>query len=539
MSVARRGTALLAIAVLAVSAPSALAGPRGVVRDLPPPRGLEAAYAPRRVALVVGIDQYTDPALGPLKYAAKDARDLGDVLSDPRYGGYDVVSVLAGNVTRAGFWSALNAVTAHLQRDDTFVLYVASHGTVDLSALGTSLFLLPSDAWLEDAERTGILVAEVASYVEALPARRRVTIYDACHTVGDRAALSPRTLTILGNLRGPVPAPAALEVSELEAHLYAARVNQPAMEDDALQNGVYSHFLIEALTGAGDMDGDGLVEVAEAHNWARDRTLEYTGGAQVPWAETTAVGREAIYLSGDPTRRRRAEHAIVVGLEALPADAVLSVDGVPRGGGPIEPGRRLVQVEAGGVRLAEARISVAEGQRINLGAVVEHHMPHIYVAVGPSINVVSSVLPPGGATLRLEWEPRDPSGGRPVAMVDVSGAFGSIPVVEGAFPGGTLLVGGRWQWGGALGAGPGLAVGPAIEGGLLWRVPQAPAGTAEDPWSTTLPAPQAAPLLAPGLDLHLDVGRTRFSLEPRLLWFPFEGAPSVGARVDATVGLRL
>lgn len=512
---------------------AALAGPRGVVRDVPRPPGLDAAYAPRRVALVVGIDAYTDPALGALTYAAKDARDLGGVLSDPRYGGYDVVSVLAGNVTRAGFWSALDAVTAHLQRDDTFVLYVAAHGTVDLGPAGTALYLLPSDAWLADPGRTAIPVADVAAYVEALPARRRVTIYDSCHTVGDRAAVSPRTRTVLDGLRGPVPAPAALEVSELEAHLYAAHLNQPAMEDDALQNGVYSHFLVEALEGAGDMDGDGLVEVVEAHDWARDRTLEYTGGAQVPWAETTTVGREAIYLSGDPARRRRAEHAIVVGLEALPADAILSVDGIARGAGPVEPGRRTLEVSSGDTALATLHVRVDDGERIDIGDLVDRRRTALTLSVGPTVTVASPALPLAGAALHLDWLPHDVTGGRPAATFDVAGAYGSVDGVERPFPGGTLLVGARWQWGDRL------AFGPTLSGGLLWRVPRSPVGPSDDPWSTTTPAPQAAPALAPGLDLHVDVDRVRVSVDPRVLWFPFEGGSTVNARVDATVGWRL
>ncbi|MEZ4236999.1 MAG: hypothetical protein R3F59_12770 [Myxococcota bacterium] len=49
----------------------------------------------------------------------------------------------------------------------------------------------------------------------------------------------------------------------------------------------------------------------EAHQWARDRTLTYTGGSQVPWAETVLVGRQALYLAGDPRERAAAEAALV------------------------------------------------------------------------------------------------------------------------------------------------------------------------------------------------------------------------------------
>ena len=49
---------------------SAAAGPRGLVGDPAPPQGLDAALAPKRVAVVVGIDSYDDPALGSLRHAS-------------------------------------------------------------------------------------------------------------------------------------------------------------------------------------------------------------------------------------------------------------------------------------------------------------------------------------------------------------------------------------------------------------------------------------------------------------------------------------
>ncbi len=42
----------------------------GVIRGAPPPSDLERAYGSRRVALVVGIDVYDDPALGNLRFAS-------------------------------------------------------------------------------------------------------------------------------------------------------------------------------------------------------------------------------------------------------------------------------------------------------------------------------------------------------------------------------------------------------------------------------------------------------------------------------------
>ena len=123
------------------------------------------------------------------------------------------------------------------------------------------------------------------------------------------------------------------------------------MEDKSLQNGVYTHYLIQALThhsDTADLNADGLVDVTEAHDFAQDKTVKHTGGLQVPRAEYRIVGREAIYLSGDPERRKNAEHALISAYQGLLTSARLLIDG-RRGALPrviaVEPGRHRVEVQ--------------------------------------------------------------------------------------------------------------------------------------------------------------------------------------------------
>ena len=81
-----------------------------------PAADLDAIYAPRRVALLIGIQDYADPALQGLQFATKDAEDLGRVLSDPSAGGFDDVHVISqpSETTAAAIQQAIAAVTADL-----------------------------------------------------------------------------------------------------------------------------------------------------------------------------------------------------------------------------------------------------------------------------------------------------------------------------------------------------------------------------------------------------------------------------------------
>lgn len=442
----------------------------GVQHGTPPPQGLERAYAPRRVALVVGVDLYEDPALGDLSFAAKDAADLVAVFQDPAVGGYDVVLSLAGEVSQEALWNSFRAMSAGLQRDDTVVVYVASHGTLELGARGTELYLLTSDAWLASAADTGLRLADLAEALEALPARRKVLILDACYAGMGRSVLDERVQQKLEHLRGPIPAPPALQVSAFSAHLYAAAVHQPAIEDPALQNGVYTHYLIEALKGSADLDADGLIEVMEAHQWARDRTLEHTGGTQVPWAETVAVGRDVVWLAGDGKTRRDAEHALLLGLERLPQSAEVTVDGLVRGNGPLQEGKRQIEVQASGKRLLSERIRAVPGERIWLDERVAARRTHLDLALGSALSSDRRWLGGAGAALSARWTPSDPSGAR--GWLGASGSVLTGPALapSGPFPVGLLAA--------FVGFGPSwrhLRLGPELGIGLAWRRPAAEA----------------------------------------------------------------
>lgn len=363
-----------------------------------PSAGAKAAFAPRRVAVVIGVQEYTDPVLRGLRWAEKDATDLGAALQDPTAGGFDRVFVIHGAAatTRASLLNAIRVATADLGRDDTFVLYLSGHGTLTLDPLeGSRLWFLPSDARLDEPERTGLEVQVLEDLVNGLAARRRVLILDTCHNgrAGSKSSLGEATTQLVNGLRGEVPAPRPdREVAESEARLFAAQYYQPAMEDPELQNGVYTHFLVEALRGgrtAADLDHDGLVDVAEAHEYARDKTIAYTGGLQIPRAEYRVVGREDIFLSGPASTRTAAERALVAAYDLVLNRAKLIVNGTPRGELPglyaVDPGPQTIEITTeDGRTLLKERVHAAPGETIGVEALLERRRGYAEVLAGPA-----------------------------------------------------------------------------------------------------------------------------------------------------------
>jgi len=64
--------------------------------------------------------------------------------------------------------------------------------------------------------------------------------------------------------------------------LTASDVNQVSQEDPALGHGIFTHFLLEALGGAADLDADGAVTVREVHLYLQRKVHERSNGAQTP-----------------------------------------------------------------------------------------------------------------------------------------------------------------------------------------------------------------------------------------------------------------
>lgn len=445
-------------------------------------RALDDVYQPRRVAVLVGVDAYDDPDLPELKFAGKDARDLAGVLGAPELGGFDRVVVLAGaeltsteQITRA-----IDLATSDLQRDDTFLLYMSGHGTLTLDPIdGTQLWFLPSDGQLSQARETGLAVDWLETRVASVPARRRVMILDTCHNGREKSSLDPATENLLAGMRGDPPVPRTPgEVSESEARLFAAQYYQPALEDPNLENGVYTHYLIQALSTESDdsdLNRDGLVDVAEAHDWARDRTIAHTGGMQVPRAEYRIVGREEIFLAGDQSERSDAERALLAATDALLARAELFVDGVPRGAlpdvVPVDPGaHKITLVDDAGRTLLDRRLYLSAGETVMvedlfyaprfevLGGALYRH--------GPGAGYLNSAAPELELTWLDPWSgPRWMGSDLHLRASTSAGVADDLTYEDGLeIRSGEVAFGAStgWQY-------KGLRLGPVVEISQLWR----------------------------------------------------------------------
>jgi hypothetical protein len=465
------------------------------------------AFAPRRIAVLIAVEQVDDGSFPPLTFAGQDVQRLAGVLGDEEAGRFDEVEVLL-QATRADLRAALTELMRTVRRQDTVLVYFSGHGLADTSS-PPRLMLVMRDSTLGDIGGSGVALDTVQEVLQALPARRKVLLVDACFTAeGKRAdvasARSSEDVAEAPLLRTELPAD--------EAHLLAAGYGRPAFELPDLEGSLYTTHFVNGLEGLlADVDGDGVVTVSEAHDHAAAAAVDASEGLQVPLALYRISGREDLVLSGDPDLRSSPTLALLTTYDRRHAGLGVEIDGRAKGvfprSIPVEPGVHNVQltsssgrvVDRGTYRFTSGQVVSAERMRsaLNGGYRLLHVCLGVTVLPVPGGGGVKAMGP--GVSAGFGHRARGVVGRHVVLRGDFG--FASIPADEG----------GRW---------PAFSVG--VEGALRF-----------DPTPISLEIGVRA-----GLDLLVPSGGASTD-SPALLMFTPGPHAAFGVRLGNLVTLKL
>ena len=163
------------------STPSASAGtvlPAGKAQPLLGKRRVLSASLPqieRKVAVIVGINEYTDASIPRLGNAVADAQAIAKLFSETL--GYE--TLLIPNASKRALVSALNRLAIELDTKDSVVIYYAGHGEL-VKATGRGYWQL-SDS---DAQRpeTWLANSDISRLVAKFGASQVALISDSCYS---------------------------------------------------------------------------------------------------------------------------------------------------------------------------------------------------------------------------------------------------------------------------------------------------------------------------------------------------------------------
>jgi uncharacterized caspase-like protein len=248
-----------------------------------------------RWAVIIGITQYKDTRIAPLRYAAADARSFHDWIVSPNGGRYApsmVNMLLDAKATGANIKKALFEWLAQAIEEDTVTIYFAGHGSPQSPDHPENLFLLPYDTQYDSVPTTGFPMWDIETALKRfIKARKVIVITDACHAGGvgqafDVARRAGRGLNV-------VPMASSLNnlsrISEGVCIISASDDNQMSQEGAQWGggHGVFTFHLLEGLKGMADYNKDNLVTLGELIPFLSEQIRRDTRNAQTP----TVAGR--------------------------------------------------------------------------------------------------------------------------------------------------------------------------------------------------------------------------------------------------------
>ena len=204
---------------------------------------------PELYVVTVGVNRYRQETMN-LRFAARDAEQIAALFKQRGPALYGTGKVHVGQLlddqaTKENIKGALGKVTTLAKPQDTLVLFLAGHGTM----VGSRFYFLPhelvtkSERVEDDVRQQGLPDDELNDWIAAVPALKRVVIYDSCQSGG--AVMTSRTA------RGdPFAFQKALETmsrSQGSFILAAASAGEEAQEVPELGHGVLTYTLLAAL----------------------------------------------------------------------------------------------------------------------------------------------------------------------------------------------------------------------------------------------------------------------------------------------------
>lgn len=259
-----------------------------------------------RWAVIVGVSKYQDSNLN-LKYADRDAEALHQLLLTPEGGGFqdDHIRILTNEqATTGNINHALRSFLKKPAREDLVLIYFACHGSPDPDR-PANVYLLTYDTDPNDIAGTALPMEDIDRAVKgALHSEKVIILADTCHSaaigggigerrsVGGKSARMNQFLQQMSQSKGGV------------ALLTSAEANEVSFEDAKWGggHGVFTHYLLQGMRGAGDRDCNGIVTIGELFDYVIDNVQKATDYRQHPSKGTNAFDRKMPIAISDETR---------------------------------------------------------------------------------------------------------------------------------------------------------------------------------------------------------------------------------------------
>ena len=237
-------------------------------------------------ALLIGVNNYKEEnSYRQLNVCVEDALEVEKRLKN---GGFEsnYIRLLNDDTDRIpnryNILAQMREIANNTKMDDLLLFYYSGHGDYK----DGKSYLVAHDGEHLALKDTAVSISRVIEIIKQANARKKVLIIDSCYSgvdIGGKAAKGiPKEFW-----------ESVFEQAEGLAILSSCQQTQLSYVRDEKDKSVFTHFLLEALTGKADFDKKGFVTVQDVNRFVTNKLMQYSeqnNKSQIPTFEYRGVG---------------------------------------------------------------------------------------------------------------------------------------------------------------------------------------------------------------------------------------------------------
>jgi hypothetical protein len=224
---------------------------------------------PQTYAIVIGVSKYVNNNISPLKFPDDDARAFARLLTTAACGKVpqkNITLLVDSQATRLNILAGIKQVLKNVSAEDMLIFYFSGHGAPDEDTRQGYFYSYDADP--ANLDITAISMEETRDKISGSNAKLKVSYIDACHA---GLFMSRRTKSESVSKELVEKYTSVLRNADNGTVVFmSSNGREKSIEDDKYPNSIFTHFLLQGLSGKADWVNrnakgyhDGIVSAAE------------------------------------------------------------------------------------------------------------------------------------------------------------------------------------------------------------------------------------------------------------------------------------
>lgn len=227
-------------------------------------------------AVIIGVADYKNfaPGDGDLNYTINDAVSFAAFLKSKKGGNVpaaNIVLLTDAHASKENIITKGKALFAKAKKDDRVIFYFSGHGSKGC--------FMPYDA--DDWGNNVLYFNEVKSIFRSAKCNTKLLFADACFSGSMKTGLSSKK-EMKKSLEKSIKAASNMNI----AVMMSCQGDETSMELGSLQQGLFTYYLMEGLSGKANSDGNKFITIQELYYYVYHKVQDRAAHCRPPHKQT-------------------------------------------------------------------------------------------------------------------------------------------------------------------------------------------------------------------------------------------------------------